>query len=273
MTAIVDSMGQKFYTGLIPPETGFVSAHMPLEKSITLLTDDEIQALLADPSRTPDDQIFPDYFIARGDQKQHNSCAGWGGANAFSETAYLNGDRLPDNSGEVYSGSYPYSGCNRGRDAGAMLEDVLGWIQNKGMVPASVCDSENIWRQNTIRFDAQALKNRGIALHTIKSQAEMNTALARRQIVVCVINVDRSSRYVNYRGQGLVPEFGGSGNHCIRCRDIRWNAAARRYEYKQAGNWGLGWGQRGTGWCTWASFSQTINNHTFYTLTFTARFS
>ena len=261
-----------FYTGLIDNPDGRVSAYRSLSSDITLLTDAECQSLLADPNRTPDDQIFPDYFIERGDQKQHNSCAGWGGANAFSETAFLNGDRLPDGTGESYSGSYPYSGCNRGQDEGAVLEDIFNWITNNGMVPATLCNSEDIWRKNTQQFDAVALKNRGLALHTISSQSEMNTSLVRRQIVVCVVNVDRS-QYCNYKGVGLVPAFKGNGNHCIRCRDIRWNAAASRYEYKQAGNWGLSWGLKGTGWCTWSSFSQSILKHQFYTLTYTAKFS
>lgn len=272
MKPILDAVGRPFYTGLLQPQPGFVSARQPLKSAITLLTDDEIRSILADPSRTPDEQIFPDYFIERGDQKSANSCAGWGGANAFSETAFLNGDRLPDGTGEVYSGSYPYSGCNRNVDKGALLDEIWDWIETKGLVTAKECPWNNIWRVNTTKFDAQALKNRGIAIHAIKSQAEFNTALARRQIVVCVVNVD-GSKYVNYNGSGLVPEFNGVGNHCIRCRDIRWNAQAKRWEYKQAGNWGLNWGFRGTGWCTWASFYQTIQYHAFYTITYTAKFS
>ena len=262
----------RFHTGLLEDTSGRVSAYRSLSSSVTLFTDAECQALLSDPSRTPDDQIFPDYFIEKGDQKQFNSCAGWGGANAFSETAFLNGHRLPDGTGECYSGSYPYSICNRGQDEGAVLEDVFQSITQDGLVPESVCPANNIWRKNTQQFTTLALKQRGLALHTVASQQEMNTALVRRQIVVCVVNVD-STKYVNYNGQGLVPEFQGPGNHCIRCRDIRWNAAAKRYEYKQAGNWGLDWGLKGTGWCTWGSFYQSILKHKFYTVTYTANFT
>ena len=261
---------KRYYTGLIMPNPGFVSVHPPLASEVTLLTDNEIKTLLADPNRTPDDQIFPDYFIEKGDQKSHNSCAGWGGANAYSETAFLNGDRNPDNTGVSYSGSYVYSKCNRGSDNGAITEEILNSIMSGGLVTVEDCGWDNIWRRNTSKFDAKALKRKGLTFNTIKSQSEFNTALTRRQIVICVVNVD-STKYVNFNGQGLVPEFNGPGNHCIRCRDIRWNGS--RYEYKQAGNWGLDWGNKGTGWCTWASFNQTISYHTFYTITFTARFS
>jgi hypothetical protein len=262
----------QFYTGLLDPPEGFVSAFPRLSSAITLLTDAEIQDIISDPNRTPDEQIFPDYFIREGDQEQHSSCAGWALANMFSETAFLNGDRKPDGTGEIYSGTYPYSGCNRGQDAGSVTEEIMNWCINQGMVPKSVCGVDNIWRQNTKQFDALAKQQRGLVVHTISSAAEFNTALARRQIVACVVNVDRS-QYVNYRGVGLVPAFTGSGNHAIRCRNVRWNAAAGCYEYKQAGNWGLSWGLNGTGWCRWNSFSQTIVKHVFYTVTYTAKFS
>lgn len=250
-----------YFTGLLLPESPLVCFRRAETLPGYVLSDDQVQVLLSDPYRTPKASIFDDHWVAEGDQKHHNSCAGWGGANASSKAAYLAGQNP---TGTVYSGSYPYSFANRGQDQGAALQDVMQALETNGFgVPASECDANSIYRNQCSKFDAEAKSLLGLSYYAAATQAEVNSALVKDHPVVVCVNVD-TSVYVNYNGQGLVPAFAGKGNHCIHVDDLRWNASARQYEYRQVGNWGLNWGNKGTGWCTWKSFQQTIGYHMFY---------
>lgn len=263
MPAIRDANGNEYFCGLVQPNgapENFVSAAPRFDAATGLFSDDEIQSIVSNPSRTPAAEIFDVHWVVEGDQKSHNSCAGWGGANALSKTRWKTGIR----DGVVFSGSYIYSWCNRNRDQGAVLEEVMAELMSHGTVPASQCGVDTIYRSQTARFDDEAAKVKGLALYSVKTQAEVNTALARGQIVVVCVQVD-TTRYVNYNGNGLVPAFNGIGNHCIHVDDIR--IVNGVYQYRQVGNWGKGWGNQGTGWCTWSSFAQPIKNHSFYVLT------
>lgn len=261
---ILDANGNQFRTGLLQPEgkpANFVSASPRLESALPLMTDADIQEILNDPNRTGAADEFDDHWVVQGDQKHASSCAGWGESNAFSKTRYRNGLR----DGMVFSGSYPYSWCNRGQDNGAVLDDIMNESMNRGNVAASKCPWNMIYRKQTAQFDAEAALHEGLGLFSVKTQAEVNTALARRLIVVVCVQVD-TTQYVNYKGNGLVPAFRGIGNHCIHVDDLRWNQTTGKYEYRQVGNWGLTWGLKGAGWCGWSSFAQTITGHSFYVL-------
>lgn len=263
MSAILDANGNPFHTGLLQPEgnpDNFVSARPRLQDAISLLSDSDIKDILNNPNRMPASEEFDDHWVLEGDQRQKLSCAGWGGSNALSKTRWRNGIR----DGIVFSGSYPYSWCNRNSDNGSALEDIMNELMNKGTVAASKCTWSMIFRNSTQQFDTEAKQHEGLALFSIKTQAEMNTALARDQIVVVCVQVD-STKFVNYHGSGLVPAFNGPGDHCIHADDIRLVNGV--YQYRVVNNWGLNWGLKGTGWTTFSSFAQPIRNHSFYVLT------
>lgn len=261
MGLILDQFGNQFNTGLIEPD-GPPLVGVPYASATTVFTDDEVRQLLADPGRTPKSNIFSDTaWIVKGDQKQHNSCGGWGGANAFSKTRWLLGIR----DGLVLSGSYLYSWANGNQDEGAQLKNILAVLTNHGTVPMDICGPDSIYRKQTQQFDTLALAHLGLGLFHISSQAELNTALVRDQLVVVCIQVDKNpSKYCSFRGNGMVPQFKGNGNHCIHVDDMRWNST--QFEYRQCGNWGLSWGAAGYGWCNWNTFAQPINIHTFYAI-------
>ena len=262
MAVILDASGNPFHTGLKLPPAGFSNPYKAYSQSFTVFDDDTIQRMLADPGRTPKSQTFADpMWVVKGDQKSHNSCGGWGGNNALSKTLYLMG-----NDPVVYSGAYSYSLVNGGTDDGSALVDVMNELMENGTVPVDVCPADLIYRSQTKQFDSLAAKVKGLALHSVQTQAEMNTALVRDQMVVVCIQCD-TTKYVNYDGNGLVPMFKGNGDHCIHVDDLRWNAAAQRYEYRQFGNWGPKWGANGTGWCTFSAFAQPIQVHGFYVIT------
>lgn len=259
LSHILDTNGRRFYTGLAQPITPGLTGFSRVRDSIPLLSDADVKAIITDTSWVPAEQEFDDHWVIEGDQTQHNSCGGWGGTNGFSKMRW----RLGIRDGIVFSGSYLYSWGNRGSDQGAVLEEIMQYLMTKGTVPKSTCGPNTIWRQQCSAFDGEAVNHEGLALQAIANQAELNTVLAQKKIATVCVQVD-SSQYCNYKGQGLVPAFRGNGNHCIHCDDIRWNSVASRYEYRQVGNWNVTWGLRGTGWCTFASFGQTIANHMFY---------
>lgn len=265
MTPILDQFGNEFFTGLqLPPGApeNFVSARPRLDSAVGLYSDSDVRQILADPNRQAAADEFDDHWVREGDQKQHNSCAGWGGANAFSKMRW----RLGIRDGVTFSGSYVYSWVNRNQDQGAALEDVMNELMAHGTVPAAKCGPNTIYRSTTSQFDSEAALHQGLALYSVKTQAEVNTALARNQIVVMCVQVDQSV-FVNFNGQGLLPAFRGSGNHCIHCDDIRWNGTSNRWEYRYVNNWGLNWANKGAAWGTWASMAQPIQNHSFYVMT------
>ena len=263
MTPILDQDGNEFYTGLQLPEgepDNFVSAMPRMGDAVNIYSDADVQAIVNDPTRQAAADEFDDHWVIEGNQKKHNSCAGWGGANAFSKMRW----RLGIRDGTVFSGSYAYSWCNRNQDKGAVLDEVMNELMAHGLVAASKCDANTIYRTSTKQFDAEAQQHEGLALYSIKTQAEVNTALARNQIVVVCVQVDKT-RFVNFNGQGLLPSFSGPGNHCIHVDDLRFVNGA--WQYMAVNNWGLNWANKGTAWATWSSFAQPIKNHAFYVLT------
>lgn len=268
LAPILDRKSRLFHVGLaLPTDPTRVSSFKPLRSVVTVYTDDECRDILANPDRTPARRIWSDpAWTTKGDQKQHSSCAGWGGANATGKMRWKNGNQK--DGVQPLSGSYAYAWCNRNQDEGAPLEEIMQAIMLHGLPPADLCDSNHIFRSQTKQFDDVAAKIKGLNLLTIKSQAEFNTACARGWLVISALQVDRS-QYVNFSGNGLVPAFKGMGNHCIHVHDYRWNDQAKRWEYDQAGNWGREWGEDGCGWGTWASFAQPIQNHTFYAVFYT----
>lgn len=262
----------EYFTGLLEPSPGFVCAYPAVASTWTAAwTQKDIIDLVTDPSYTPAVKIFDDHWVKEGIQAQHNSCAGWGGSNAFSKTCWLLGNK----NGIVYSGSYPYSLCNNNVDQGAQLANVMSILMSKGTPPASMCGPELIWRGQTKRFDTVASLNEGIDLYGIHSELELAVALAQGSMVVVCIQVSKAYTmpWKDKTGLAILKALPGNGNHCIHCDDIRWNEAYSRFEYRIVNNWGLGWGYRGTGWVTFASFATPIKIHKFYRVTATTNVS
>lgn len=269
MGVIIDpTTGMPYMGHLIPPARQPCAPRLMSTDQLVSYSDQDVIDIITDPSWVPAASIFDEHWVVEGDQKQHNSCDGWGGTNAFSEQCWEDGDQT----GTVYSGSYGYSFCNGGVDQGAPLDKMMAELMANGTVPAAECTADMILRKQTSQFDTEAQQHKGIGLVAAATQAEVNTLLSQRKKVVVCIMVDRH-KYVNYTGQGLVPVTSGHGNHCIHLNDIRWNATTKAFEYRQSGNWGITWGDKGTGWSSWAAYAQTIAYNTFYGITSTANLS
>ena len=259
MNPIIHADGTPYFTGLIAPPAGLVGAFRPYSTSTSILSPSDIKDLVT--NRVPRSQVFSDpAWIIKGNQKQHNSCAGWGGAANIGKTLFLTGSDRPV---KVFSGSYIYSWCNRGVDQGAVLEEVMQELMAHGSVTADECNSEAIWRKSDAAFDAEAAKVRALDCFAISTEEELDTAIAQRLIVTVCVQVD-STKFVNFSGTGILQAFHGIGNHCVHVDDIVYYRGTKCY--RLVNNWGPTWGNGGTALVTFDSFAQTIGKHQFYAL-------
>ena len=261
----VSASGGRIYgLGLLAPDPTKVCNRQKFSKAVTSakLSAAEIQKLISDPSRVPASAVFDDHWVKEGNQLSHGSCNGWATASALSKTRFKRGI----NDGTVLSGSYVYSLLNGCQDNGSALSDDIDELAKNGAPPASVCGPDTIWRKDTIQFDDQDAKHKGLACFSVSDEATLQTAVALGFICVVAVQVDRS-RFVNFSGPGILPAFHGSGNHAVHVDDLV--VYQGQLCYRLVNNWGLGWGNSGTALVTFDSFSETIGVHQFWAITST----
>jgi hypothetical protein len=223
-----------------------------------ILSSSEIKTLLASPNRTPANIIFSSkHWVKEGDQGHAGSCNGWAGAMALSKTRYKRG--ITD--GLVLSGSYVYSRINNNQDHGSALDRGMAELMAYGAPPASICPKETIWRKDTVRFDAEAAKHRGLSCYAAQTKEGFISGIALGFIGIVAVQVTNS--FMAYRGGGLLQPASGIGNHAIHCDSVSYDSRGNLV-FDVVNNWGLSWGDFGRGYCTWDMFAQPFATHTFY---------
>ncbi len=255
---IIDGNGEERRCGLLMPREDEVSTMAAFETEFpnNVLEDADIKKLLTDPDRTPRRSIFDSEWVRKGNQGSKGSCNGWAGAMVLSKTRYLRG--FADKT--VLSGSYVYSWINGGRDNGSQLIDGMNELMAHGSCPMEMCGPNTIWRQDTKPFDAEAAKHRGLQCFEAQTKQGFRSGIALGFLGVVAIQVD--SRFQSFKGSGILPPAGGSGNHACSVQDAKYINGTEVFDFQN--NWGLGWGDQGMAWVTWDSFAQPFTVHRFY---------
>lgn len=244
--------------GLLLPDPTYVCSFPVYEDLVPSYSDSDVKDLLTDPNRVKSRTLFDDHWVVQGNQQQHGSCNGWAGASSLSKARFFSGIK----DGLVLSGSYVYSWINNGQDNGSALDRGMAELMAHGAPPASLCDANQIYRNQTSQFDSQAVLHEGLQCYAVKTQAGFNTAVARQDPVVVAVQVGNA--FMNYK-TGLIPVVKGPGNHACHVDDARVDTNGTII-YDFVNNWGLSWGTRGRGECTWNIFAQPFGVHQFYAI-------
>lgn len=256
---IIDAHGTIRRMGLLPDPFGFVSAMPRFEDNFPVFNDDQIKNLLADPNRLNPKSVFDSSWIL--DQGNAGSCAGHAAAAAASRSRYRRGssDKL------LFGGAYPYSKVNRGRDQGAVLEDVLVAIQKYGFAPLSVVGPKMIFpSQQPANADAEASKHKALVAYACGTRQGLKSGLAAGFDAVVAVMAGNNFMRVNARGIAGVDN--GGGNHCVACQGLEWDPILQKWVYGGVNSWSPTYGVNGCMGLLDAHFDQTDKTNTFYAL-------
>lgn len=247
--------------GLLLPPQGMVMATPVYEESAyPILDDSDITKLITDPNRTPRRQVFDEHWIVEGDQGTHGSCNGWAGASVLSKTRWLRGLR----DGLVLSGAYVYSKINGHRDSGSGLDQGMAELTNGGAPPASLVNKNMIYPELyagvTPNPDQEATKHKGGQLYHCSTKQGFRSGIALGFLGVVAVQV--AGGFQSFRGTGIMPAWGGQGNHAVHVDDMMMFNGTEVFDL--VNNWNVTWGDRGRAKVTWDSFAQTFPIHSFY---------
>ena len=256
----VDIEGKRFATGLwIPHEQEpciYPLASVAMNAGIRDIKD--LEAILADPNRTPAEQLFPPEQWTRS-QGGVSSCAGYAAAWTLSRAIKINTGRT------VYlSGESVYSQTNRGRDMGSALAANIKALVQTGAAPEGLNTPGKFYTERTLPEAAKKERHRFRAFeyHQIKTDWELACASALRFVTCVAIHVGPS--WERFNGDMLVGNR-GPGNHAVLVDDVRIRNG--RFEHRMGNSHGLRWGFKGTAWTTWAAhYASTVENHLFYAI-------
>jgi hypothetical protein len=258
-TIISDLSGQQRKLGLLLPPTGFVSSMPVWEDNVPDWSDAEIKDAITDRQRRLGRKLFGRAWTR--DQGSVGSCNGWALSGAYGRSRYLRG--FTD--GMQFSGSWAYSLMNGGADRGSALEDGLKVGMVNGLAELSLCPPNQIYpSQQTRRTEclASASQHKSFRCYAVKTQRGYRTALAKGFPVIVAVHAGGNfQRMVS----GVAGVDNGPGNHAILADDLVLLPDGREVSDVQ-NSWGLGYGENGRAYLTWASFAQTFNVHLFYAI-------
>lgn len=258
LTPYLDINGNERRLGLLLPPTGFVSAMPVFEDNHAEWSDAEIRDVITDPNRKLGRKLFGDDWVHN--QGQWGSCNGWAGAGCYARARYLRGytDEMQ------FSGAWLYSLINGGMDRGSALEDGLAVGLTNGFAELSLVPPNEIYphlQRQREAARASAAAHKSFRAYAVKTQRGLRTALAAG--FPCVVAV-MAGRNFERLTNGVSGVDAGQGNHAVLCDDLV--LIDGRELFDMCNSWGLGFGDRGRSFLTWASFAQTFGTHTFYAI-------
>ncbi len=250
--------GQIRTCGTIPPVDRVVGADFRLLKAAKpswIMSQADIVDMLKDELREKIRELFSDpHWMTESDQLSWGSCQCWTVADMITILRRLKGI----NDGVVFSGSFMYSILDGGQNNGTALIDGLKIAKSKGTVPVSMCGPNDVFRQNTIKLDPEALKHRLTedATFELDDWSQILSVAAQRGVVNFAIQAD--DNFANYKS-GIVPRANGIGNHSITGIDVE--RVGGELVLVAKNHWNRGWGMNGFGYVTEASLAQTLPVH------------
>jgi hypothetical protein len=165
----------------------------------------------------------------------------------------------------VLSDDYLYSLVNGGRDQGSTLGENLRAITQRGIATRKTVKEGQIYRNmyNTATADREALRFRAHEGYATPSEQEVVAALVTGKPVVIAIHVGRN--WQNFDKDGVLIGDRGPGNHSEHLDHVRYNREKGRFEFREHSSHGVGQGDGGFFWVTWAQHLATVHSsHTFY---------
>lgn len=197
-------------------------------------------------------------------QNGYGSCAAYGGASALSKSRVIGGQVRIE-----LSGDYLYSLVNDGRDQGAMLDDVMHALNNRGVATKELVPLGGIYRNkyDTDKADQQALRFRSHESFACPDEQTLATALAVvRSPVVHAIHV--TSKWRSFDADDVLDKANnGPGNHCEHLDDIKYDRKRGCFLYRKATSHGANYSDDGYCWLTWKDHLETPSRyHQFYVI-------
>lgn len=255
----LDDLGNIRRCGSLPNEEGAVSAFPDYSSILVPYNDDQIKVLLASDKRVPSRVTFDKKWTQN--QRSHGSCNGYLTAQLLAKSRYLRG--ITD--GTLFSGSYPYSKMNGGRDAGSNVERGMHVICENGSPPEALCPWDQIYpNQQAKGIDAEAAKNKGFNPIRTADFQQVRTALSQQIPVGIVVQFGRNFQRFNAQGIGGIDN--GPGNHALVADDL---VVIQGREYidihNEHGN-EFGPFGNGRGYYPIEVLRETIRSHFFYIL-------
>lgn len=259
MSEYTDTQGVLRRPGSLIMPQGMVSSFPPTasDPDFPLWSDADIKRVISDPNRRDIVKLFP--FAQYGtNQHSTSACNGFAGASAVTRVRKLRG--IDD--GFVGSGSFVYSSINRGQDNGSVLEDGMKAIQEHGVCDQSLNPYDRIFaKQVSQEARADALKHKGLSAYRATSREAWNSGLAAGFVGVAAVMCGPRFDQITNLTAGVQS---GMGNHAVLIEDVVWRNG--EYQYLMCNSWGIGYGQNGRVYLTWAHFRETFGYHVFYLL-------
>jgi len=183
------------------------------------------------------DRDYAHYNAPILDQGQRGSCTGQGGVSAFWRQWLILG-RTP----REFSACYIYGNINGGRDAGAIVSDVMTTLMSKGVCLLSEVPEGMIYRRSfPSSADATAQRFRVARAYHCATFDELGSALQRGFMVVFGIMVGGS--FGNLDSEGVAP-VGGMGGHCLMACGMK-KSSRHGWILHTQNSWGTRWGLNG----------------------------
>jgi len=247
--------GQECWTGLQLPEKRPEQFVSYADAGYKIKSKDEIAKLINSKRRTSRRKRFdPAKFIRR---QINNGCNGFAGAAALTRARILRG--LPP---VMLSGDGLYAQISGNRDDGSALANGMRVMMSAGIPPEQFV-KVGIYRSSSLTAEAREAMGRfkGTECWGVDTEAQLASGLADGFIGVVAVHVGGS--YSKLDSNGVRGTSTGAGNHAVCVQDVR--IVGSEYQFDEVGSWGLGNGQQGHAWLTWArTLRSTVRNHRFY---------
>lgn len=178
--------------------------------------------------------------VAVINQGQTSSCTGCASVGALMRMRALAG--LPT---IALSPTYPYTFCNHGRDAGALISDVVKVLAKEGTCPIEYCPGDIVYA-NQVSPEARA--------HAVYRIADVYRATSFDDICsgltlgwTCVYALQVGDRWSSPRcldQDGCPPVYRGPGNHALHAAGLIFSKK-RGWMPRGVNSWGEAWGVLG----------------------------
>jgi len=229
---------------------------MPVyEDSFTVFDDATIKRLITDPNRRVSRDLFGIEWLLN--QLQYGSCNGHAEAGAYQRARYLRG--FDDKT--LFSGAFPYSLMNGGRDNGSALEDGMKVSQEVGNVPLSMVSAEMIYpKLQPPGCREVAMNHKAFKAYAAVTMQGFRSGCAAGFMGIVAVHVGNTFSRLN--SMGIAGVDNGAGNHAVCVDDMRLINGTEVFD--DPNSWGPTFGQNGRCYLTKDHFAQTFRNHMFY---------
>lgn len=186
------------------------------------------------------------------DQKSYSSCTGQSCGGALMRARVLSGQPAV-----ILSPTYPYTCNNNGRDAGAMIGDVIATFAERGTCLMQYCDQDIVYEQQVPEIARDHLDYKIGDYCRAESFDDICSGLVLGWFPVYALQVgDLWSKPEPLDKDGCPVVYKGPGNHAMHATGLSFSRR-RGWMPRGVNSWGASWGAMGLYNATEAHYDAT----------------